>query len=95
MPFYIVASYSLWLTVIPSGKSVFPVGEAWVWHHSADQILAPFQMSVDGWAEELLKLGYEKKKHFKESVIIIDSLQDMASGQTNMVGSADRVSYSK
>ena len=52
-------------------------------------------MSVDGWAEELLKLGYEKKKHFKESVIIIDSLQNMASGQTNMVGSADRVSYSK
>ena len=51
-------------------------------------------MSVDGWAEQLLKLDYEKEKHFKESVIIIDSLQNMASGQTNMVGSADRVSYS-
>lgn len=47
-------------------------------------------MSVDGWAEQLLKLDYEKEKHFKESVIIIDSLQNMASGQTNMVGSADR-----
>ena len=52
-------------------------------------------MSVDGWAEQLLKLDYEKEKHFKESVIIIDPLQNMASGQTNMVGSADRVSYSK
>lgn len=52
--------------------------------------------SVDGWAEQLLKLGYEKEKHFKkESVIIVDSLQNTASGQTNMVGSADRVSYSK
>lgn len=52
-------------------------------------------MSVDGWAKQLLKLGYETEKHFKESAIIIDSLQNMASGQTNMVGSADRVSYSK
>lgn len=57
--------------------------------------MAPFQTSVDGWAEQLLKLGYEKEKHFKESVIIVDSLQNTASGQTNMVGSADRVSYSK
>lgn len=55
--------------------------------------MAPFQISVDGWVEQLLKLGYGKEKHFKESVIVIDSLQNMASGQTDMVGSADSVLF--
>lgn len=59
-----VASYSLWLTVIPPGKSVFLIKEA-EFHHSADQIMAPFQTSVDGWAEQLLKLGYEKESTLK------------------------------
>lgn len=93
--------FTLWLHVLCDSQSYtrvrlcVPSLRSWVWHHSADQILAPFQISVDGWVEQLLKLGYGKEKHFKESVIVIDSLQNMASGQTNMVGSADRVSYSK
>lgn len=91
--------FTLWLHILCDSQSYtrvrlcVPSLRSWVRHHSADQILAPFQISVDGWVEQLLKLGYGKEKHFKESVIVIDSLQNMASGQTDMVGSADSVLF--
>lgn len=64
-----MASYSPWLTAIYSDETLFSlVGET----ESSTPVLikerpAPFQMSVDGWIEHLLKLGYGKVKHFKQS----------------------------
>lgn len=67
----------------------------WVQHHSVDQRLAPFQMSADGWIEELLKLGYEKEKHFKQSHSTWFPENDSSRQTSKKAQQSKIVSYSK